>query len=91
MASTWLLNPYPASASCETADGYAAIKAHAEANSVLALLGLASAAVGAAVCLAGAVKAGGHRLAFVLGLVPFVGIGFVSLALLVVSGLYCQN
>ena len=38
LASMWLLNPYPAGASCDTDHGYAEIKAHAEANSTLAPL-----------------------------------------------------
>lgn len=91
VASTWLLNPFPTGASCYTADGYAAIKAHADANGVLAFLALACAAVGGTVCLVGAVKAKGHRVAFALGLLPFVGIALVSLALLLVSAFYCQN
>ncbi len=28
---------------------------------------------------------------FLLGIVPFVGVVFFSLVLLIVSGLYCQN
>jgi hypothetical protein len=91
LASTSLLNPYPTGARCETSAGYAAIKAHAETNGVLALLALGTAAVGAAICVAGAVKASPYRVAFVLSVVPFVGLGFASLALLIGSGLYCQN
>jgi hypothetical protein len=91
LASSWLLNPYPTGASCDTRDGYTAIKAHANTNGVLALLALASAAIGGVVCVAGVVKARGHRVAFLLGVVPLLPIGFLSLALLVVSGLYCQN
>jgi hypothetical protein len=91
LASTSLLNPYPTGARCETSAGYAAIKAHADTNGVLALLALATAAVGAAVCVAGAVKARTYRVTFVLGILPFLGLGFVSLALLIGSGLYCQN
>jgi hypothetical protein len=91
LASTWVLNPYPAGANCETADGYAAMRTHAEANGVLALLGLASTAVAASVSLAGAVKAKAHRIWFVLGVVPLVGIGLTAVLLLLVSGLYCQN
>lgn len=91
LGSIWLMNPYPTGARCETADGYAAIKAHAEADGTLALLALSFAAVGAIVCVAGAVKAVGHRVEFVLGVLPFAVIGFLSIALLIVSGLYCQN
>jgi hypothetical protein len=91
LASVWLLNPYPTGASCSTPDGYAAIQAHAHTNSLLAALAVSCAAIGAAVCIAGAVKAAGHRMEFVLGVVPFVGVAFFSLVLLIASGLYCQN
>lgn len=91
LCSIWLVNPYPEAARCETADGYAAIKAHAEANSLLVLLALLSAAGGAAACIAGAVMARVHRVWFVLGVLAFVCVGLVSIPLLIGSGLYCQN
>jgi len=104
LAIMWIPNPYPANASCDTDHGYAAIKAHAEANSTLALLALSCAALGVAVCIAGALKAADHRVElprtstflsasalFALGVLPFIGIGFVSFAALIGSGLYCQN
>lgn len=91
LASVWLLNPYPTGATCSTPGGYAAIQAHAHTNSLLAVLALSCAATGAAVCIAGAGKATGHRMEFVLGIVPFVGVAFFSLVLLIASGLYCQN
>jgi hypothetical protein len=91
LGSIWLFNPYPSGAQCETADGYAAIKAHAETNGLLASSALLLAAVGAVVCIAGAVKAAGYRFWFVLGIPPFLGIGLVAIPLLIVSGLYCQN
>jgi hypothetical protein len=91
LGSAWLLNPIPSGATCETTDGYAAMKAHADNNAVLALFALSSAAIGAVVCITGAVKAIGHRMEFVLGLVPLAGIGCASLILLLASGLYCQN
>jgi len=91
LAGARFLNPYPADASCYSEEGYAAIKAHAQTNSSLALFALACAGMGAAVCLAGAVKATGHRAQFVLGVLPFVGLGFFSIVVLIGSGLYCQN
>ena len=91
LGSSWVLNSYPASARCETADGYAAIRAHAQANGQLAFAALLLGVVGTAVCIAGAIRAADHRLAFVVGVVPFVAISLVSIPLLIVSGLYCQN
>ena len=91
LASAWLLNPVPAGAACDTTDGYAAIKSHAETNSSLALLALSSAVIGAVVSIVGALTATGRRMEFALGVVPFVGLGFFSLILLIASGLYCQN
>ena len=104
LGSAWLLNPYPVDAQCATPDGYAAIKAHAETNGVLTLVALASAVCGAVICVAGAFTARGGRIelprtplfvspsaVFLLGLVAFLCIGFVSLAGLIASGLYCQS
>jgi len=99
-----LLNFYPAGAECGTRDGYAAIRAHSEANSSLLVVALSCAVAGAIASLAGAIKATGHRIGlprttifvsssavFAVGILPFLGIGFLSFAGLVASALSCQN
>jgi hypothetical protein len=91
LASAWLFNRPPADASCETTAGYAAIKSHSEANASVALIALLCTALSGVVCLAGAVRAAGYRLLFGLAVLPLVALGFVSLVVVIGSGLYCQN
>jgi hypothetical protein len=90
-AGMWLLNPYPDGASCYTEQGYASITAHANANASLATLALLFAAVSGLTCGVGVARAAGHRLAFALGLVPLFVMGWLAVAVLIVSGLNCQN
>ena len=45
----------------------------------------------AALSQGGRPSAQGQRTGFVLGVLPFVGIGFFSLVVLIASGLSCQN
>jgi hypothetical protein len=100
------LNPYPVGAQCGTQEGYAAIEAHAETNSQLLLVAVLCAGTGVVVCLWGAISAVGRpiRIAaarmtwdisssglFLLGSLPFIGVGAVSLIRLIVSLLPCQN
>jgi len=82
---------HPANASCYTADGYDAIRAHSEQVMTLALLALAVAGAGAALCIAGVATAEGHRVSFVLGALLFVPIGLASLLIAFAAGFYCQN
>jgi hypothetical protein len=91
LASVWLFNPIPQGADCGGDKGYAAMKAHAEANGSLAGFALLFIGLSGVVCLVGAVRATGYRLLFALGVVPLLVIAFVSLAVLIASGLYCQN
>ena len=91
IASVSLLNPPPEGASCYTADGYAAMKAHAEANVTLALFALLSTAVCAVICLVGALRAAGYRLGFALAMLPLLVLGMVCLTVVIAWGLYCQN
>jgi hypothetical protein len=91
IASVWLFNPSPEGASCYTDDGYAAIQAHAEANVSLALFALLSTAVCAAICLVGALRAACYRLGFALAMLPLLVLGLLCLAVVIASGLYCQN
>jgi len=90
-ASMWLFNPYPEGATCYTAQGYASIKDHANANATLAMFALLCAAVGGLTCVVGITSAAGHRLAFALGLVPLFVMGWLAVVVLIVSGLNCQN
>lgn len=91
LASVWLFNPIPQGADCGGDEGYAAMKAHAEANGSLAGFALLFTGLSGVVCLVGAVRGTGYRLLFALGFVPLLVITFVSLAVLKASGLYCQN
>jgi hypothetical protein len=91
IASVWLFNPSPEGASCYTDDGYAAIQAHAEANVSLALFALLSTAVCAVICLVGALRAARYRLGFALAMLPLLVLGLLCLAVVIASGLYCQN
>jgi hypothetical protein len=91
VASAWLLNPYPDGASCYTDQGFASIKAHADLNESLAMGALLCTAVSGFICVVGIARATGHRLAFALGLVPLFAMGLLALALLFISGFYCQN
>jgi archaellum biogenesis protein FlaJ (TadC family) len=90
-ASILLLNPYPDGASCYTEQGYASIKDHASANASLATFALLFTAVSGLTCVVGIARAAGHRLAFALGLVPLFVIGWLAVAVLIISGLNCQN
>ena len=91
LASVWLFNPIPQGADCASDEGYAAMQAHADANRSLAGFALLFTGLGGVVSLVGAVRATGYRLLFALGVVPLLVIAFVSLAVLIASGLYCQN
>lgn len=81
----------PANADCATADGYDAMRTHAELLATLALLTLAAAAAGGILCIMGAATAPGHRMSFVLGAVLFLPIGLAALLIVFASGFYCQN
>ena len=85
----WFGNP--ANASCNTSDGYDAIRAHSERLATLALLALTAAGAGGILCIAGVATAPGRRGSFLLGAVLFVPIGLAALLLVFASGFYCQN
>jgi hypothetical protein len=102
----FLLNPYPAGAQCGTQEGYAAIEAHAKTNVQLLLVALVSTGAGVVVCLGGAITAVGRPIRisaaratwdisssglFLLGSLPFIGVGSVSLIGLIGSLFPCQN
>jgi hypothetical protein len=91
LASVWLFNLIPQGADCGSDEGYAAMKAHADANGSLAGFALLFTGLSSVVCLVGAVRGTRYRLLFALGVVPLLVITFVSLAVLIASGLYCQN
>lgn len=91
VGSIWLLNPYPDGASCYTEQGYTTIKANADANVSLATGALLCTAVSGFTCVVGITRAAGHRRAFALGLLPLFVMGLLALALLFISGFYCQN
>lgn len=91
LASAWLFNASPQGASCYTDAGYASIKSHAETRVSLATGALLCTAASALICVAGIVRAAGHRLAFALSLVPLFALGWIGLAALIISAMYCQN
>ena len=59
LASVWLFNPIPQGADCGSDEGYAAMKAHADANGSLAGFALLFTGLGGVVCLVGAVRGTG--------------------------------